>query len=32
LSIADVWAAAKANEPGFKVIYKLLNDGRFNRP
>jgi RHS repeat-associated protein len=32
MSIADVRAAAKANEPGFKAIYKLLNDNRFNKP
>jgi RHS repeat-associated protein len=32
MSIADVRAAAKANEPGFKKIYKLLNDSRFNKP
>jgi RHS repeat-associated protein len=32
MSIADVRAAAKANEPGFKMIYKLLNDNRFNKP
>ncbi|HTU79116.1 MAG TPA: RHS repeat-associated core domain-containing protein [Solirubrobacteraceae bacterium] len=32
MSIADVRAAAKANEPGFKAIYKLLNDNRFNTP
>ncbi len=30
--ITDVRAAAKANEPGFKKIYKLLNDSRFNKP
>jgi RHS repeat-associated protein len=32
MSIADVRAAAKANEPGFKTILKLLTDNRFNKP
>ena len=32
MSIVDVRAAAQANEPGFKAIYKLLNDNRFNKP
>ncbi len=31
MSIADVRTAAKANEPGFKTILKLLTDNRFNR-
>ena len=32
MSIADIRAAAKANEPGFKTILKLLTDNRFNKP
>jgi len=32
MTMADVRAAAKANEPGFKMIYKLLKDSRFNKP
>jgi hypothetical protein len=32
MTIADVKAAAQANEPGFKMIYKLLNDSRLNKP
>ncbi len=32
MSIADIRAAAKGNEPGFKTILKLLTDNRFNKP
>ena len=32
MSIADVRAAAKANEPGFKTILKLLTEGKYNKP
>lgn len=32
MSIADVRAAAKANEPGYKTILKLLTSGEYNKP
>ena len=32
MTMADVRAAAKANEPGFKAIYKLLREGKYNKP
>jgi tripartite motif-containing protein 71 len=32
MTMAEIRVAAKANEPGFKVIYKLLNDSRFDKP
>jgi RHS repeat-associated protein len=32
LSIADVRAAAKAGEPGYKTILKLLTEGKYNKP
>jgi hypothetical protein len=32
MSMADVRAAAKANEPGFKTILKLLTEGKYNKP
>lgn len=31
MTLDEVRAAARANQPGFKTILKLLNDGRFNR-
>jgi hypothetical protein len=31
MTMAEVRAAARANEPGFKTILKLLIDSRFNR-
>jgi hypothetical protein len=32
MSIADVRAAAKAGEPGYKTILKLLTEGKYNKP
>jgi len=32
MTLAEVRAAAQANEPGFKTILKLLTDSRFNKP
>ncbi len=32
MSISDVRAAAKANEPGFRTILKLLTEGKYNKP
>jgi hypothetical protein len=32
MSIADVRAAPKAGEPGYKTILKLLTEGKYNRP
>jgi hypothetical protein len=32
MSLSEVRAAARANEPGFKTILKLLTDNRFNKP
>jgi RHS repeat-associated protein len=32
MSIADVRAAAKANEPGYRTILKLLTEGKYNKP
>jgi len=32
MSIDQVRAAAKANQPGFRTILKLLQDRRFNKP
>ncbi|HEY5286701.1 MAG TPA: RHS repeat-associated core domain-containing protein [Solirubrobacteraceae bacterium] len=32
MSIADVKAAAKANEPGFRTILKLLTENKYNKP
>jgi hypothetical protein len=31
MTMAEVRAAANANVPGFKTMYKLLNDRRFNK-
>ncbi len=31
MTISEVRAAAQQGEPGFKAIYKLLTDGRFNK-
>jgi RHS repeat-associated protein len=32
MTVAEVRAAAKANEPGFKTILKLLTEGKYNKP
>jgi hypothetical protein len=32
MSIAEIRAAAKANQPGFKTILKLLKEGRWDKP
>ncbi len=32
MTIADVRAAAKANEPGFRTILKLLTEGKYDKP
>jgi RHS repeat-associated protein len=32
MSIADVRAAAKANEPGYRTILKLLTENKYNKP
>ncbi len=32
MSIADVRAAAKANEPGYRTFLKLLTEGKYNKP
>lgn len=30
--LQDVRAAAKAGEPGYKTILKLLTEGKYNKP
>jgi hypothetical protein len=32
MTLSEVQAAAQANESGFKTIFKLLTDNRFNKP
>ena len=32
MTMNEIRAAARTNQPGFKTILKLLTDGRFNRP
>jgi len=32
MNMSQIKAAADNNEPGFKTIFKLLNDNRFNKP
>lgn len=32
MTLDEIRAGAKANEPGYKTILKLPNDNRFNRP
>jgi RHS repeat-associated protein len=32
MTIAEIRAAAKANEPGYRTILKLLTEGKYNKP